>query len=225
MSLRPILTNICAAINDERRPDLVVEKMPFDGVIRGIRLASDHGPPGSMMVKKVMVNDRELAPAILGGLLEGLPSDLEWGHVAKDDTVRITVESTHSKNMAWDPVQAVLLVEPRSPRTERILMVRSKRVRARDRACVAWYGASTKTTVHRVVVTPDSASSCMVMLDVLGVEQYSALKIAAPASFFGTTNMQVKLESEWTIKVWLTNPFDFDLDASVTIYGGEDNDG
>lgn len=222
MSLRPVLTNI----STEWPSELVVEKMPFDGVIRGIRLHSKlAGPPvESMLVKKIMVNDRELAAPMLGGILRDLPEDLEWGHVAKNDTVRITVQSTYS-GQDQDPVQAILLVEPRTPRTDRILMVRSKRVRARDRACVAWYGASTKTTVHRVIVTPDSASPCMVMLDVLSVEQYSALKIAAPASFFGTTNMQVKLESEWTMKVWLTNPFDFDLDASVTIYGGEDNDG
>lgn len=222
MSLRPVLTNI----STEWPSELVVEKMPFDGVIRGIRLHSKlAGPPvESMLVKKIMVNDRELAASMLGGILRDLPEDLEWGHVAKNDTVRITVQSTYS-GQDQDPVQAILLVEPRTPRTDRILMVRSKRVRARDRACVAWYGASTKTTVHRVIVTPDSASPCMVMLDVLSVEQYSALKIAAPASFFGTTNMQVKLESEWTMKVWLTNPFDFDLDASVTIYGGEDNDG
>lgn len=165
MSLRPILTNICADINNERRPDLVVEKMPFDGVIRGIRLASDHGPPGSMMVKKVMVNDRELAPAILGGLLEGLPPDLEWGHVAKNDTVRITVESTHSKNMAWDPVQAVLLVEPTSP--DQLLTTLSMEPDG-DLCATSELVFDRDMFVTRIVVTPELAMFTRVTLHIVG---------------------------------------------------------
>lgn len=165
MSLRPILTNICADINNERRPDLVVEKMPFDGVIRGIRLASDHGPPGSMMVKKVMVNDREFAPAILGGLLDGLPPDLEWGHVAKDDTVRITVESSHISKKGWDLVQAVLLVEPASP--DRILATLSMEPDA-ELCAASELVFDRDMFVTRIVVTPELAMFTRFTLHIVG---------------------------------------------------------
>jgi len=152
MSLRPVLTNI----STEWPSELVVEKMPFDGVIRGIRLHSKlAGPPvESMLVKKIMVNDRELAAPMLGGILRDLPEDLEWGHVAKNDTVRITVQSTYS-GQDQDPVQAILLVEPKSP--DRVLTTLSMEPDAMDLCASAELVFDQDTFVTRIVVTPSSA--------------------------------------------------------------------
>lgn len=184
--------------------------MPCDGILRGLRIA------GVACVRALCLNDEDLLsgarlqPELVAG------EALDWGHVNEGDKVELCVELKPKETP-----QAMLLVEPKRRRVEHILVVRSKRVPSRERQCIAWYGASTETTVNRVVITPDSSAACMVQLEVMNAVQDPVLKVAAPASFFATTEMKLVLEAEHSMKIWLTNTQPFGVDVSATVYGVE----